>query len=31
LLDPLPEGLQLIRYPSNNLADGQRVIERSIP
>lgn len=31
LLDPLPEGLQLIRYPSNKLADGQRVIERSIP
>lgn len=30
LLDPLPEGLRLIRYPSNNLAGGQRVIERSI-
>jgi len=29
LLDPLPEGLPLIRYPSNNLAEGKRVIERN--
>lgn len=28
LLDPLPEGPQLIRNPSNSLADSQSVIER---
>lgn len=28
LLDPLPEGLQMVRYPSNSLADGQRVTRR---
>ncbi|SPS00085.1 efflux RND transporter periplasmic adaptor subunit [Cupriavidus taiwanensis] len=31
LLDPLPKGLPLIRYPSNDLTHGQRVIERNAP
>lgn len=29
LLDVLPPGMQLVRYPSNDLADGQRVAVRA--